>query len=179
MTEPDARPSRPPGSPVRGGELISGICALALLALMFGLEWFGVAGLPGASATRAAQTSAVDAWHAMSVLRWLMLLAIVVTLGSVVLHASQRSHGRETDTGLVITTFGVVTAALLAWRVLVDLPRSNEIIDQKLGAMLGLLSAIGIALGGYERLREERRRARRLEQRSRGRAAVANEVPAR
>jgi hypothetical protein len=179
MTEPDARPARPPGSPVRGGELISSICALALLALMFGLEWFGVAGLPGASATRAAQTSAIDAWHAMSVLRWLMLVTIVVTLGSVVVHATQRSHGRETDTGLVITALGVVTAAVLAWRVLIELPRPNEIIDQKLGAVLGLLSAIGIALGGYERLREERRRARRLEQRSRSGSGVANEVPAR
>jgi hypothetical protein len=69
-----------------------------------------------------------------------------------------------------------VTAALLAWRVLIDLPRPDQIIDQKLGAVVGVLAAIGIALGGYERLREERRRARRLEQRVKGDAPAAARV---
>jgi hypothetical protein len=176
MTDTPAPKGR---SPVRGGELIAGVCALALLAMMFSLEWFGVAGVPGASATRAATSTAVDAWHAMTVLRWLMLLTIGVTLGSVVLHLTQRGHGRMTETGLPIAVLGVLTAITLAWRVLISLPQPDQIIDQKLGAMLGLLAALGIALGGYERLREERRRAQRLEQKSRGGADVANEVPAR
>jgi hypothetical protein len=153
-------------SPVQGGELISALCALILLILMFAVEWFGVAGVPGASKTRAATTTAVDAWHAMTILRWLMLLTIVVTLGSVALHLTQRRHGRSTDTGLTITVLGSLTAVLLAWRVLVELPKPDQIIDQKLGAIIGLIAAIGIAFGGYERMREERRRARRLEQRS-------------
>jgi hypothetical protein len=112
----------------------------------------------------------------MSVLRWLMLVTIGVSIGSVVLHLSQRGHGRTTETGLPIAALGVVTAALLAWRVLIDLPRPDQIIDQKLGAVVGVLAAIGIALGGYERLREERRRARRLEQRVKGDAPAAARV---
>jgi hypothetical protein len=162
MTEETPTRSR---SPVQGGELISALCALVLLILMFAAEWFGVAGVPGTSKTRAATTSAVDAWHAMTVLRWLMLLTIVVTLGSVVLHLTQRRHGRSTDTGLTIAGLGSLLALLLAWRVLVQLPKPDEIIDQKLGAIVGLAAAFGIAFGGYERMREERRRAQRLEQR--------------
>jgi hypothetical protein len=153
-------------SPVRGGELISALSALLLLILMFSVEWFGVAGVPGASKTRAATTSAIDAWHAMTVLRWLMLLTILVTLSSVVLHITQRRHGRSTDTGFVIAVLGSLVAVLLAWRVLVALPKPDQIIDQKLGAIVGLLAALGIAFGGYERMREERRQARRVEQRS-------------
>jgi cytochrome b561 len=176
MTDPVAKPGR---SPVRGGELISVVCGLLLLAVMFGLEWFGVAGVPGGSATRAATTSAVDAWHAMTVLRWLMLLTILVAAGSVILHASQRSHGRETETGIAIAALGSLTAVLLTWRILIELPQPQRIIDQKIGAMIGLVSAIGIALGGYERLREERRHARRSEQKSRSGAAVAGDVGGR
>ena len=153
-------------SPVQGGELISALSALILLILMFTVEWFGVAGVPGASKTQAATTTAVDAWHAMTLLRWLMLLTIVVTLGAVPLHLTQRRHGRSTETGLTIMVLGSVTALLLAWRVLVQLPKPDQIIDQKLGAIAGLVAALGIAFGGFERWREERRRARRLEQRS-------------
>jgi len=38
---------------------------------------------------------------------------------------------------------------------------ANSVVDQKLGAYIGLLCAVGIALGGYEQMLEERaRRAR-------------------
>jgi cytochrome bd-type quinol oxidase subunit 2 len=176
MTE---QPSTRKRSPVQGGELISGLSALLLLGLMFGVEWFGVAGVPGASQTGAATTSAVDAWHAMTILRWLMLVTILVTLGAVVLHATQRSHGRTTETGFVITGLGSVTAALLVWRVLIQLPKPDQIIDQKFGAVVGLVAALGIAFGGFERWREEQRVARRLEQRSSQNPEVANRTGAR
>jgi hypothetical protein len=171
MTE---APSPRKRSPVQGGEQISGLSALLLLGLMFGVEWFGVAGVPGASQTRAATTTAVDAWQAMTILRWVMLVTILVTLGAVVLHATQRSHGRTTETGFVILGLGSVTAVLVAWRVLIQLPKPDQIIDQKLGAVIGVVAALGIAFGGYERWREERRLARRLEQRgSQNPAAVS------
>jgi cytochrome b561 len=176
MTEPPPKRNR---SPVQGGELISGLSALLLLGLMFGVEWFGVAGVPGASQTRAATTTAVDAWHAMSILRWLMLVTILVTVGAVVLHATQRSHGRMTETGFLIAGLGGVTAALLVWRVLIQLPKPDQIIDQKLGAVIGLVAALGIAFGGYERWREERRRARRLEKRGPQDRGMANRATAR
>jgi len=41
------------------------------------------------------------------------------------------------------------------------LPAGTRVIDQKLGALLGLLCALGIAWGGYESVREQRARARR------------------
>jgi hypothetical protein len=96
-----------------------------------------------------------------------MLATIAVTLGSFAIHFTQRKHGNQTETGLIITILGGATAALLVYRVLINLPASNKVVDQKLGALLGVLSAIGIAVGGFESLREERARARRLAQRAR------------
>jgi hypothetical protein len=141
---------------IHRGELISVIGALILLPVMFLLKWYGVAVAPGPAANRSALSSAENAWNGLTDVRWLMLLTIIVTIGSVVLHASQRSHGRKTDTSVVVTAVAAPTAALLAYRVLVDLPSANQVVDQKIGAYVGLLAAIAIAFGGYESMRERR-----------------------
>jgi hypothetical protein len=167
----DAAEKPPPAPAVHHGELLSAVSALSLLPVMFLFSWYGVAGVPDPSAARPAITSAENAWNALTVLRWVMLLTIAVTLGSVVLHASQRSHGSRTDTSGVITVLGSVTAALLGYRVLISLPASNEVIDQKFGAVLGLVCALGIALGGYESTRERHARPAKLAARSRSRLA--------
>jgi hypothetical protein len=149
MSEPPEPQRRLLPARARRGELVSAIAALALLALMFLAKWFGVDGIPG----RSQVSSAENAWHGLTVTRWLMLLTIFVTLASLVIHVMQRGHGAQTDTGRVIAFLGTVTAVLLTWRVLIDLPSPNSVVDQKLGAYLGLLSAYAIALGGYYSVR--------------------------
>jgi hypothetical protein len=135
------------------GELLSACSALALLIVMYGLEWFGVDGIPGRTPSLA---WAVNAWHGLTLVRWVMLATIAVAVGAPLLHATQRAHGAKTSTGGVTLAGGVLTSALLIYRVLIDLPSANQVVDQKLGAFLGLLCAFGIALGGYEALREDR-----------------------
>jgi hypothetical protein len=88
-----------------------------------------------------------------------MLFTILAAVGSALLHLSQRSHGARTDTGLAIAFLGALTSGVLIYRVLIDLPSANQIVDQKLGAFLGVLCALGIAYGGLEALRAERRSA--------------------
>jgi hypothetical protein len=158
---------RPPT--LHQGELISALSALALLVLMFALEWFGLAVTPSPSAYDAAVSGAEDAWNGLPIVRWLMLLTIVVTLGSVVLHARQRTHGAKTDTSRWIAGLGTLTAVLVVYRVLIDLPSPRDVVDQKLGAYLGMLAAIGIAFGGFVSIGEERARARRRAHRAHAR----------
>jgi hypothetical protein len=134
------------------GEWLSAVSAILLLVSMFALEWYGVEGIPG----RTPKLSfAVDAWNGLPVGRWVMLMTIAGTIGSALLHVGQRSHGAKTETGPVVATLGWLTAALLIYRVLVSLPAPSEIVDQKIGAIVGLACALGIALGGSEALREE------------------------
>jgi hypothetical protein len=140
--------------------------AVLLLVFIFAFAWFGVDGIPG----RSELSSAENAWEAMTYLRWLMLLTSFVAIGSLFLHASQRTHGVETDTSLVITVLGTGTAVALAYRVLIEPPSTASVVDQKLGAYLGLLSAVAIAIGGYDALLA----ARRAEQSRRDAAA---EIP--
>jgi hypothetical protein len=141
---------------IRTGELISAACALLLAPMMFALEWYGVVGLP--ATRRSGITTAENAWRILTYTRWVMLVAIVVALGTVFLHITQRSHGAKTNTSIVVAAVGTITALLLVYRVLIALPRPSSVVDVKIGAFLGLLAAIGIALGGIESIREERAR---------------------
>ncbi len=144
---------------VHVGELISAASALLLLVIMFGLKWYGVAGVPDPSYARPAVSGAEDGWNGLPGVRWVLLATILVAVGSVVLHASQRTHGTKTDTSRVVTVLGTITSLLLVYRVLIALPGGGSVIDQKLGAVLGLACGLGIAWGGYESIREQRRRA--------------------
>jgi hypothetical protein len=150
---------------IHTGEIISALSALALLPIMFLLEWYGTVGLP--RSRRSGIETAVNAWQELTVTRWLMLLAALVALGSVILHATQKSHGTKTDTSLLVAGIGGVTAVVLGYRVLINLPHPSSVVDIKVGAYLGLLAVLGIALGGYDSILEERaRRGKRFHRRS-------------
>ena len=146
---------------LRQGALITAGSALVLLIAMFATKWFGVDEIPGRVATRTQMTHAANAWHALTIVRWLMLATIVVAVGSVLLHGSQRSHGSKTNTGALVAVLASITAAVLIYRVLIDLPSAGSVVDQKLGAIVGVIATIGIAFGGYQSMLEERERARR------------------
>lgn len=144
---------------VHRGELTSAVSALLLLLLMFLTKWYGVAGVPDPSAARPAVSTAEDAWNGLTDVRWVMLVTIAAALGSVVIHAQQRRHGGRTETGWLVLSLGGLTSILLLYRVLISLPQPDRVLDQKLGAVLGLLSALGIALGGFASVQERRTRA--------------------
>ncbi len=149
------------------GELTSSVSAVLLLVFLFAAQWYGVAGVPDPSAARPAISGAETGWEALSLVRWVALATALAAISSVLLHASQRRHGTKTDTSRVVAALGSLTSLLLVYRVLIMLPSGAEVIDQKLGAFLGLLCALGVALGGYESIAEHQ--ARTVVKRSRRR----------
>lgn len=154
---PDEEPAPPPAPHrIQTGEIISALSALAMIPIMFLLEWYGTVGLP--RSRRSGIETAVNAWKELTIARWLILLAIIVALGSVILHATQRSHAAKTDTSMLVAMVGTLLSIVLGYRVLINLPHSSSVVDIKVGAYLGLLAALGIALGGYDSIREKRAR---------------------
>lgn len=174
-----AKPARatapaPAGAPrVLFGELTSSASAVLLLIFLFATEWYGVAGVPDPSAARPAISGAETGWEGLSLVRWVVLVTALVAIGSLLLHASQRRHGTKTNTSRVVAGLGSITSLLLIYRVLIALPSGAKVIDQKLGAVLGLVCALGIALGGYESIDEHRARAQTALQRTRRRSRLA------
>ncbi|MGI8903980.1 MAG: hypothetical protein ACR2IP_10060 [Solirubrobacteraceae bacterium] len=134
---------------LRAGELIAGAGGLALLTFMFLLPWYGTAGKPASRAT----TYAVDGWHGLTHLRWLMLATIVLSLGLVIAQATRRAPALPATISVILTVLGATCALLLAYRVLVNPPGTGT--AQRSGAFLGLFSAIAISYGAYRSLRQE------------------------
>jgi hypothetical protein len=145
---------------LRRGELIAGASGVSLLVFMFLFKWYGLGGavpsdLVTAIGNRLHVATAQNAWHALTILRWLMLVTIFVALALALTQATRRSPAVPVSLSVIVTVLGSLTALLLVYRVLINLPGSDKFIDQKIGAFLGLVSALGIALGGFESLREE------------------------
>jgi hypothetical protein len=138
------------------GELVSAISAALLLALMFGFAWFGVDGIPGRS--RSGRAGAETGWQGLSDVRWVMLLTIVVAFAAVAIHARRPARQVVAAIRLALLALGTLTSALLIVRVLIDLPSPDRVVDQKLGGVLGVAAALGIAYGAYEAVREQRAR---------------------
>lgn len=149
------------------GELIAAVSALALLVLMFAAAWYGVDGIPGATATSSAVASAENAWHGLSVIRWLMLLTVLLALGAVAVHARQPSRVTVARIRLALLALSTLTAMAIVFRVLLILPSSDRVVDQKLGGVLGVIAALGLVYGAYEAVREQRARLTRPDSRAR------------
>jgi hypothetical protein len=160
MSEPSessapTAPSTPSVAPA-SGELIAALSGALLLVAMIGLKWFGIAAADGEFAPHSGTLGAQSAWETLTTLRWLMVLTIAAALAAGVLKLLQHDHGVSTDVSLLVAALGSVTSLLLIYRVLIALPGSGTVVDQKLGAILGLLCAIGIAFGGFQSRRETR-----------------------
>jgi hypothetical protein len=151
-------PAPAPASRLNHGDLVAAAGAGLLVVLMFSVEWYGVAGIPGRSSSRAGLVSAEDAWHSLSVIRWLMMLTVLVALASSAIHVRPMQRPVVAGARLAVLMLGTLTFAAVAWRVLIAFPTPDRVLDQKLGAFLGVISALGIALGGYEAVREQRTR---------------------
>ena len=128
-------------SRLRRGEWLAGASAVLLAIFMVGGKWYA-----GASRTGGSETG----WQALTDLRWLLLVTIVAAAGLVYVQATRRAPALPVTMSLVVMLLGIVTVVALIIRVLIDPPPHEQA-----GAYLGLLSAIGIALGGYFSLRQE------------------------
>lgn len=145
----------PPPRIFARGELAASGWGVALLVAMFALKWFGVDNIPGRTPNA---VEAIDAWHGLTVLSWLMVLTVVLCFGSLALHVGQRRHGAKTDTSIVLAATSTLTAVLVAYRVLIHLPAPAAVVDQKLGALIGLGCAIAVAASAWTAVRDVRYR---------------------
>jgi hypothetical protein len=151
------------------GEAVAAAGGTVLAVSLVALNWFGFAGAHGAFAPRAAPVAAATGWDVLTSLRWLLLASALAAwmalLGTLALRAglaagpppagappTSRSLAPRIvlrAAGGAVAALGTLSAALLVYRVLIVLPGGGSISDQKLGALLGLLGALGVALGGW------------------------------
>jgi hypothetical protein len=137
---PEVDPSR-----LRRGEVIVGVSSALLLAFMFALPWYG----------RGGAATSLNAWHSLSGLRWLILLTVVAGLGLVFLQLTRRAPALPVTMSVIVMLLGGIIALALIYRVLINLPGPDGVLDAKIGAFLGLIAAWAIAVGGFLSTRQE------------------------
>lgn len=136
--------------------------ALALLAFMLLLDWFGETAngtLPGKGLSGANSSS--SGWETFTISRWIWLLTIVVALGSVLVAAGGRRIERPVRASELVTLLGALSAVLILYRIIhhptasVSFGGFHASYGIKLGIWLGLAAALTIVAGGYLQMRAE------------------------
>ena len=56
---------------------------------------------------------------------------------------------------MILTALGLLSSLALIYRVLINVPGSDSVVDARVGAYLGLAVALAILYGGYTSLRRE------------------------
>ena len=142
-------------SRLRRGEIVAGVAAVVLLASMFVLPWYGYKGDLAPLAARLGVSTSRDAWNSLSTTRWLMLLTIAAALALVYLQGTRPSPALPATFSLFVTLLAWLTALVLIYRVLINMPGPNDVVSRDVGGFVGLLASIVIACAGYRSLRAE------------------------
>ncbi len=145
---------------LRHGEWIAGFFALALFGVLF-LDWFRLAAAVSGTTDQGAAFDAVFSREASgwSSLGWLALglcdLAILAGIALVLVSASQESPVLPVLAAICSSLFGILgTFALLIQ--LIAQPEDDSYTAVKAGWWLGLVCVMGIAIGGWLAMRDDR-----------------------
>ena len=139
---------------VRAGDVLAGAAGVVLLASMF-LDWYSVS--PDAALGGDGRVRGVSAWGAFTVVD--VFLALVALLG-IALALSQvvgRGPALPVALGVITTTLALAATLLLLYRI-VNQPGPNDVIGVSLGAWVGLAGCLGVFVGGWLSLSDERPR---------------------
>lgn len=141
------------------GEKVAAVSAILLFIFMF-FDWFGVE-VSGAGAFSGTVPGAGgSAWDALDYIPIILVITIAAALGLAALRLTDSTYEPPVPGCMVVAILGAVSVLLVLFRI-VDPPSFGSYggvsVDATLdvGIFLGLLSAAGIAYGGYSAMREE------------------------
>ena len=146
----DLDPSR-----LRRGEWLVGVSAVLLLALVFALPWYEIHSPIGSSGSALGLTTSFNGWDELTRLRWLFVLTIASACLLVYFQATRRPPALPVAFSVIVTVLGAVTALALIYRVLINVPGADSVVQAQPGAYLGLASACLLVWGAYLSMRKE------------------------
>jgi hypothetical protein len=138
-------------SRLRRGELIAGVSGIVLLASLLLASWYG----SSAAASVLGGSSSASGWSTLSVLRWLILIDALTAVALALSQAARRAPAIPVSLSVISTVIGALTVLALIYRVLINPPGPDNLIDQRFGAVVGLLAAIALVYGAFTSLRKE------------------------
>jgi hypothetical protein len=136
---------------LRRGEWILGAGGLLLAISLFFFKWYGVS----ARLDDLTLSLSANGWHSHTILRWFMLVTILAALALFVATLTQATPAIPSALAPVVTAIAFVTTILVAYRVVINEPGPNALIEVRVGAWIGLLAAALVTYGGYLAMRME------------------------
>jgi len=141
------------------GEKIAAVSGVLLFVFMF-FDWFGVevSGVPAFAGT--VEGGGGSAWDALDVIPIFLVVAIVAAVGVAVIRLTDADVEPPVSLNTIVAVLGALAVLLILYRI-IDPPGGDSFggvsvdITLEVGIFLGLLSAAGIAYGGYSAMREE------------------------
>lgn len=141
------------------GEKIAGVSAVLLFIFMF-FDWFGVEVSGAGGVSGSVPGAGGSAWEALDFIPIVLVIAIVVALANVFLRLSDSDYEPPVSMNVAVAVLGGLSTLLVLFRV-IDPPNFGSFgglsVDGTVafGIFLGLVSAAGIAYGGYRGMQEE------------------------
>ncbi len=147
----DLDPSR-----LRRGEWLVGASAVLLLVFLFALPWYEIHSPIGSSGPAAlGLTTSFNGWDELTRLRWLFVLTIASAFLLVYFQATRRAPALPAAFSVIVTVLGGLTALALLYRVVINVPGIDSVVQAQPGAYLGLASACLLACGAFLSMRKE------------------------
>jgi hypothetical protein len=141
------------------GEKIAGVSAVLLFIVMF-FDWFGVEVSDSGGFSGTVPGAGGSAWDALDFIPIVLVIAIVIALVNVFLRLSDSDYEPPVSMNVAVAVLGGLSTLLVLFRV-IDPPGFGSFggvsVDATLefGIFLGLITAAGIAYGGYRGMQEE------------------------
>lgn len=129
------------------GELVAGIAGFVLLISMFIFGWFGLEGFTG------------DAFDALD--DWVNIVLVFTAFAgmSLMLFGPDIPRADVVPLGAVTLALGSLSALIILIHIIappgVEAGPLSADLDPEFGVFIGLISAIVVALGGYQALKDE------------------------
>ncbi len=131
---------------VRIGEIVAGVAGVVLLLSLF-LEWYTVRG----------RAEGLTAWSAFSFVDLLVCLVALLGIALAVSQVVGRGPALPVAIGVITSTLGLAATLLVLYRIL-NQPGPNDAIGVGAGAWVGLAACLGVFLGAWLSLSDERPR---------------------
>ena len=128
---------------VRTGEIVAGV--LLLVSTFF--NWYTVSG----------RDDGLTAWAAFGVVDLLVALVALLGIALAVSQVVGRGPALPVALGVITTTLALAGTLLVLYRIL-NQPGPNDLISVEPGAYLGFLATLGVFLGAWLSLSDERPR---------------------
>ena len=144
------------------GEMIAAVSAILLLLIMFIFSWFGWGGDIADQADAAGFDTGWNAWQSFGFIDIILFITILVAIGGAVMTANAQSVNTPVAISALTAGLGILSVLLILFRIISPPDFGTDVlggggvdVSRKIGVFLGLITAAGIAYGGWRAMQEE------------------------